>query len=96
MVALRSTFAPDPEPSAQGHTVSVSNTITFNRTICTINGETGRYSLTESSDVEKGLIERATLFLSAADRGKTKDVYGVCISSHLKCIPSLTYILVGY
>jgi hypothetical protein len=57
--------------------VSTSNTITFNRVICTINAETGRSSLTELSDVETGLIERDTMFLSAADQGKTKDVYKI-------------------
>jgi hypothetical protein len=74
---LRSTFAPDVGVSAHKQVVSTSVTISFNRVICTINAETGRPSLTESSDIETGLIEQDTMFLSAADRGKTKDVYKV-------------------
>jgi hypothetical protein len=65
--------------------VSTSIKITFNRVICTINAETGRPSLTELNNVETGLIERDTMFLSAADRGKTKDVYKV---SHYTLNPS--------
>jgi hypothetical protein len=77
VTTLRSTFAPDVGATTRGQVVSTSNTITFNRVICTINVETGCSSLTESSDIETGLIERETMFLSAADRGKTKDVYKV-------------------
>jgi hypothetical protein len=57
--------------------VTTSVTITFNQVICTINAETGRSTLTEMSDEGTGLIEKDTMFLSAADRGKTKDVYKV-------------------
>ena len=96
MATLQSTFTPDPEPSTQGHTVSHSNTITFNWTVCTINGETGCYSLTESSDVETGLIEQATLFLSAADQGKTKDVYSVSHFSHRLHFLSFRWVPVGH
>lgn len=42
-----------------------------------MNAETGAYSLAESSEPEEGLLNKDTLFLSAAERGKTKDVYGV-------------------
>jgi hypothetical protein len=59
--------------------VSSANTITFNRTVCTINSETGSFTLTEQNEAETGLLNEETLFLSAADRGKTKDVYGVRI-----------------
>ena len=65
--------------------MSTSNTITFNQVICTINVETGHSSLMELSDVETGLIEQDTMFLSAADWGKTKDVYKV---SHCTCCRS--------
>ena len=86
VTTLRSTFAPDVGASTQGRqVVSTSKTITFNRVICTINVETGRSSLMESSDVETGLIEQDTMFLSAADRGKTKDVYK---ASHCTCYRS--------
>ena len=78
---LRSTFAPDIGVSTHKQVVSTSDTLTFNRVICTINTEMGHSSLTESSDVETGLIERDTMFLSAADRGKTKDVYKVSHSA---------------
>lgn len=66
--------------SARGPPVSTANTIKFQRTLCTINTEDGRYLFTESSTIEAGLLDQAALFLSAADRGKTKDVYG---ASHI-------------
>jgi hypothetical protein len=37
----------------------------------------GKYSLTESNDIEQGLVDQDTLSLAGSDRGKTKDVFGV-------------------
>jgi hypothetical protein len=54
--------------------VSTSDKITFKRTICTIDQD-GKYTLTEQGTAEQGFLARNTLFLSAADRGKTKDVH---------------------
>jgi hypothetical protein len=68
---------PDAETAGVGPKVSAANTIVFNRTICTVNNETGVCSLTEQKQTENGLLNEETLFLSVADRGKTKDVYGV-------------------
>jgi hypothetical protein len=66
--------------SAGGPPVSTANTISFKRTLCTIDTEDGRYLFTKSSTIEAGLLDQTTLFLSAADRGKMKDVYG---ASHI-------------
>lgn len=49
----------------------------FQRTVCTVNRETGRYELTESNETETGLLQDKPLTLLAGDRGKTKDVCGV-------------------
>ncbi|KAG1839808.1 hypothetical protein DFJ58DRAFT_859119 [Suillus subalutaceus] len=69
---LTSSFQHD---AVTGHpaSVSVSDKITFQRTICTIDQD-GNYMLTEQGTTEQGFLARNTLFLSAADRGKTKDV----------------------
>jgi hypothetical protein len=75
-----SSFAQDNNMRAGGPPVSMANTISFQRTLCTIDSEDGRYLFTESSTIEAGLLDQTTLFLSAADRGKTKDVYG---ASHI-------------
>jgi hypothetical protein len=77
---LDSRFAPD-KLDAETHRVSSADTITFNRTVCTITAETGTYLLTECCNTETALLECETVFLSASDRGKTKDVYGVCNSN---------------
>ena len=75
---LVSSFAQDELFCLQGEgpVVSSANSISFKRTLCTINADDGRYLFTESSTIETGLLDQTTLFLSAADRGKTKDVYG--------------------
>ena len=74
---LQSTFTPDVDPSPVSLPVSSANSIHFHRIVCTIAMGNGRYSLTESNDVEKGLLDQDTLFLIASDRGKTKDVFRV-------------------
>src|SRR5882724_9460862 len=51
--------------------------IHFQLTLCTISVENRIYSFMESSTVEMGLLDQHTMFLSAADRGRRKDIYGV-------------------
>jgi len=68
---------PDAEIAGAGPTASAANAIVFNRTICTVNNETAVFTLTEQQQTEKGLLNKKPLFLSVADQGKTKDVYGV-------------------
>jgi hypothetical protein len=82
---LVSSFAQDNNMFAGGPPVSIANTISFKRTLCTINTDDGRYLFTESSEIEAGLLDQTTLFLSAADRGKMKDVYGASDIS-LECL----------
>lgn len=65
---------------AGGPPVSTVNTISFKQTLCTINTEDGHYLFTKSSTIETGFLDQTTLFLSAADHGKMKDVYG---ASHI-------------
>ncbi|OAX31332.1 hypothetical protein K503DRAFT_806148 [Rhizopogon vinicolor AM-OR11-026] len=60
--------------------VSTSDKITFKRTICTIDQD-GKYTLTEQGTAEQGFLACNTLFLSAADRGKTKDVHLLVIEN---------------
>ncbi|KAG1782532.1 kinase-like domain-containing protein [Suillus placidus] len=60
--------------------VSISDKITFQRTICTTDQD-GKYTLTEQGATEQGFLAHNTLFLSAADRGKTKDVYLLIIEN---------------
>lgn len=77
---LTSSFRRD---AVTGHpaSISISDKITFRRTICTTDQD-GKYTLTEQGATEQGFLARDTLFLSAADRGKTKDVYLVSGHSH--------------
>ena len=42
-----------------------------------IQPDTGSYSLSESATIEMGLLDQSPMVLSAADQGKTKDVYQV-------------------
>jgi len=77
---LTSSFAQDDSTSAAGPIVSSANSISFKQTLCTIGAEDGHYLFTESNTIETGLLDQNTLFLSAADHGKTKDVYG---ASHI-------------
>src|SRR5882724_4618502 len=51
--------------------------IHFQLTLCTISAENGIYSFMESSTVEMGLLDQHTMFLSAADRSRTNDIYRV-------------------
>jgi len=74
---LVSSFAQDDGTAAGGPTVAPANRISFKWTLCTIGTEDGQYLFTESSTIENALLDQNTLFLSAADHGKTKDVYGV-------------------
>jgi len=57
--------------------VTSADPIHFQHTLCTIGIKNGFYSFTESSTVEMGLLDQHTIFLSAADRGRTKDIYRV-------------------
>ena len=83
---LMSRFAQDDGGSVNRPIVASSaDPIHFQQTICTISTDNGQYSFTESSTVETGLLDQNTMFLSIADRGKTKDVYGAsCISFFCK------------
>lgn len=54
--------------------------ITFQRTVCNINAGTGTYTLARLEDKETGLLDVATMQLAAADRGRTKDIYHVCLA----------------
>ncbi|KAG0692692.1 kinase-like domain-containing protein [Suillus ampliporus] len=76
---LTSSFRRD---AVTGHpaSVSISDKITFQRTICTTDQD-GKYTLTEQGATEQGFLAHDTLFLSAADRGKTKDVYLLIIEN---------------
>jgi hypothetical protein len=76
-----SSFAQDNNTSVGSPTVLLANSISFKRTLCTINTEDGCYLFTELSTIEAGLLDQTTFFLSAADHGKTKDVYG---ASHIQ------------
>src|SRR5882724_6600391 len=57
--------------------VTSADPIHFRLTLCTISAENGIYSFMESSTVEMGLLDQHTMFLSAADHGRTKDIYRV-------------------
>lgn len=74
---LMSSFAQDEDTSTADPVMSSANSITFKCTVCTINAEDGRYLFTKSTAIETGLLDQSTLFLSAADHGRTKDVFGV-------------------
>ena len=81
---MTSRFAQDDSGLVEEPIVASADPIRFQRTLCTINAENGLYSFTESSTVEMGLLDQNTMFLSIADRGRTKDVYGVsCMTTHL-------------
>ena len=51
--------------------------IVFKRVVCMIDPQTAAPTLSDSSTVESGQLDEDPLFLSAADRGRTKDVYAV-------------------
>ncbi|KAG1739728.1 kinase-like domain-containing protein [Suillus lakei] len=91
---LTSSFRRD---AVTGHPalVSTSNKITFQQTICTIDQD-GKYTLTEQGATEQGLLARNTLFLSAADRGKTKDVYLLIIENQEYVAKKLFYVGQGH
>jgi len=74
---LTSRFAQDDTGSVEEPLVTSADPIHFKRTICTISPNSGHYLFTELSTVETGLLDQNTMFLSIADHGKTKDVYGV-------------------
>jgi hypothetical protein len=79
---LRSSFTEDDnESSVEEPAVASVDTIKFQRTFCTISTDTGHYSFSELSTIEIGLLDQKTMFLSTADRGKTKDVYGASHTS---------------
>src|ERR1700683_2535760 len=54
-----------------------ANKINFKWMVCMIQPDTGSYSLSESATIETGLLDQSPMVLSAADQGKTKDVYQV-------------------
>lgn len=82
---LTSRFAHDDAGLVDEPIVASADPIHFKRTICTISPDDGRYSFTELSTVETGILDQNTMFLSIADRGKTKDVYGVsCITTRIE------------
>ena len=72
-----SSFAPDDSCLIEDLIVTSADPILFRCTLCSISPENGVYSFMESSMVETALLDQQTMFLSAADRGRTKDVYGV-------------------
>jgi hypothetical protein len=74
---LSSHFAQDDIGSVEEPIVASADPIHFKCTICIISPDNGRYSFTESSTVETGLLDQSTMFLLVADHGKMKDVYGV-------------------
>lgn len=61
------------------------NKIEIKRTVCTIKSETGAYSLAESANFESAMLDQSPIVLSAADRGKTKEVYRVSDLLHQHC-----------
>ncbi|KAN0109248.1 Protein kinase-like domain containing protein [Russula decolorans] len=77
---LTSRFARDDIGSVEEPIVASADPVHFKRTICTISPDNGCYSFTELSTIETGLLDQNTMFLSTADRGKTKDVYGIIIA----------------
>jgi len=81
---LTSRFTQDDSGLVEEPILASADPVRFQRTLCTISAENGLYSFTESSTVEMGLLDQNTMFLSIADRGRTKDVYGVsCMTTHL-------------
>lgn len=79
LAILTTSFRPDSE-AVTTTKVLTSNKINFRRTICTINLTDGTPSCTESTEVEIGLLDITPMSLSAADRGKTKDVFLVSLT----------------
>ena len=56
--------------------------VVFKRTTCTIDPKSGAPYLSDSTTLELGQLNEDPLFLSAADRGWTKDVYAVSDYNH--------------
>lgn len=79
LAILTTSFRPDSE-AVTTTKVLASNKISFRRTICTISPADGTPSCTESTEIESGLLDITPMSLSAADRGKTKDVFLVSLA----------------
>ena len=71
------TFSQDDSGVVEDLIVTSADPILFQPTLCSIRPENRVYSFMESSMVETALLDQQMMFLSAADRGRTKDVYGV-------------------
>ena len=87
---MTSRFAQDDGGSVE-EPIASADPIRFQRTLCTITPDNGLYSFTESSIIETGLLDQNTMFLSVANRGKTKDVYGVSCMSTISFAKSHTH-----
>ena len=77
---LKSSFVPDAPAGQQVFKAHEASMISFQCTICTINAASGAFTLTCLEEKETGLLDIATMHLSAVNRGRTKDTYHVCLA----------------
>ncbi|KAL0952448.1 hypothetical protein HGRIS_006717 [Hohenbuehelia grisea] len=61
--------------------IQEASLIYFKRTICTVDVNSGKVSLTETDAPESGFLDKATINLPSAAHGRTKEIYGLKINN---------------